>query len=142
MSETYQESRKVHGTIAVDLDGTLAHYDKWVAWDSIGPVIEPMKQRILQWIADGFEVVIFTARVGYPHDKCFVTGRHFTSVDVVRVVQDWLEENGLPRLVVTATKNNTMREIWDDRAIQVIRNTGRTLAEEHEAEKLALRGAP
>jgi hypothetical protein len=35
-----------------------------------------------------------------------------------------------------------MIELWDDRAVQMVPNTGRTLAEEHEAELSALKGAP
>lgn len=133
---------KVHGTIAVDLDGTLARYDKWVAWNVIGPIIEPMKQRILTWLAEGKEVVIFTARAGYDTDTCRVSGFTFTRDDVVAVVQGWLEANGLPRLAVTHEKTDAMIEIWDDRAVQVVSNTGATLAEEHAAELAALQGAP
>jgi hypothetical protein len=35
-----------------------------------------------------------------------------------------------------------MIELWDDRAIQVEPNTGRTVFDEFEAEAVALRGKP
>lgn len=128
--------------IGVDLDGTLAVYDHWVAWNVLGPVIPAMRERILKWLEEGKEVRIFTARVAYETDRCFVTGVDFTRQDVVLLIQDWLKNNGLPRLAVTHEKDFKMIELWDDRAIQVVKNTGRTLAEEHEAELQALRGAP
>lgn len=130
------------GWIGVDLDGTLAHYDKWVQWNVIGSVIEPMKQRIVQWLAEGKEVRIFTARVAFASDKCYVTNTVFTREQITDVIQTWLEANGLPRLRVTHEKDFRMIELWDDRCIQVIPNTGRSLAEEHQAELMALKGKP
>jgi hypothetical protein len=35
-----------------------------------------------------------------------------------------------------------MRELWDDRAIQVVANTGITIADEYEAQLEALKGKP
>jgi len=128
--------------IGVDLDGTLAHYDKWVAWNVIGSVIKPMRERILKWVAEGKTVRIFTARAGFDKDTCYVTGVDFTKQEVVDVIQTWLVQNGMPPFDVTATKDFRMVELWDDRCVQVIPNTGRTLAEEHESEKQALLGAP
>lgn len=128
--------------IGVDLDGTLSHYDEWVNWNVFGEVIEPMRERILKWLAEGIEVRIFTARVGFDADICYKTGEQFTRAQMVKAIQDWLEANGMPRLAVTHEKDNRMIELWDDRAVQVIKNTGRTLSEEHAAELLALQGAP
>jgi hypothetical protein len=133
-------SVSIRAWIGVDLDGTLAEYHGWKAWDNIGPVIAPMKERILRWLAEGHDVRIFTARVAYAQDTCYVTGANFSRAAIVQVIQNWLEVNGLPRLAVTHEKDFQMRELWDDRCVQVIPNTGRTLAEEHEAERLALTG--
>lgn len=41
-----------------------------------------------------------------------------------RAIRDWLELQGLPRLTVQAHKDYQMWELWDDRAVQVIKNTG------------------
>lgn len=128
--------------IGVDLDGTLAYYDKWVAWNVIGPVIPAMSHRISCWIEEDKLVKIFTARVAFERDTCYVTNTSFSRADITRVIQDWLVANGLPRLDVTHEKNFQMVELWDDRAVQVVPNTGRTLAEEHLAELTALRGKP
>ena len=128
--------------IGVDLDGTLAHYDGWKAWNIIGPPIPAMMKRVQNWLAEGHEVRIFTARVAYDEDTCYVTHTKFSRADIVEVVQSWCEQHGLPRLPVTHEKDFQMSELWDDRCVQVIPNTGRSLAEEHLAELTALRGAP
>ena len=129
-----------HGWIAVDLDGTLAYYDKWVAVDDIGEPIPLMLERVKAWLAEGKDVRIFTARAHSSH--CKVTGRWWEAEEIVKVIQDWTEKHTGYRLPVTATKDYMMVEQWDDRAVQVVPNTGRTLAEEYEAEMTALRGKP
>lgn len=128
--------------IGVDLDGTLATYDKWVAWNVFGEVIPPMRDRIHKWLAEGTEVRIFTARVAFEVDECYLTKVKFSREQMIEAIQDWLVANDMPRLQVTHIKDNRMVELWDDRAIQVIKNTGRTLAEEHASIVAALQGAP
>lgn len=103
------------GWIGVDLDGTLAHYDHWRGADHIGEPIQPMLTRVQTWLAEGKNVKIFTARMTEPHRD---------GIDVRRRIQDWCEEHGLPRLEVTNVKDYWMVEVWDDRAVQVIMNTG------------------
>lgn len=126
--------------IGVDLDGTLAFYDKWTAWNVIGPPIPAMLTRVQQWLSEGREVRIFTARCCFDEDTCYKTGAKFTRDDIIRVVQDWCENAGLPRLPVTYMKDFKMVELWDDRAVQVIPNTGRTLADELDAISMAHTG--
>lgn len=104
------------GWIGVDLDGTLAHYDKWRGENHIGEPIPVMVNRIKAWIASGETVKIFTARVG---------GHHYNH-GAASLIRDWLAEIGLPRLDVTATKDFQMTELWDDRAVTVIPNTGKS----------------
>lgn len=53
-----------NGWIAVDFDGTLAHYGTWVGPDHLGEPIAPMVERVKRWLTEGHEVRIFTARVG------------------------------------------------------------------------------
>lgn len=100
--------------IAVDLDGTLAHYEPGQGVKFVGSVIEPMKERVLNWLRSAKTVKIFTARVSVSED----------AVEQRAMIQDWLEANGMPRLEVTCIKDIFMAELWDDRAIGVIRNTG------------------
>lgn len=106
----------MQGWIAVDLDGTLAHYDQWRGEEHIGAPIPVMVRRIKQWLAEGKVVKIFTARAG-------------NGAAQITHVQDWLEAAGLPRLEVTATKDFGMIELWDDRCVQVVPNTGMSLVE-------------
>lgn len=101
------------GWIGVDLDGTLAHYDDWRGIEHIGSPIEPMVARVRMWLAEGQEVRIFTARVaGDAKDL------------VIAYIQEWLEDQGLPKLKVTNIKDFSMIELWDDRAVRVRINTG------------------
>ena len=120
------------GWIGVDLDGTLAQYTVWEGPESIGPPVEKMLTRVKQWIADGSEVRIVTARVSI-YDMTVPANE---LVQVARqAIQDWCVEHGLPRLPVTATKDYGMVELWDDRAIQVAKNTGEKVAAAWKAER-------
>ena len=96
--------------IGVDLDGTLAEYTEWKGIEKIGSPIPLMKKRVLEWINQGYTIKIFTARTSQPRGT-----QH---------VQNWLVKNGFPKLEVTNQKDFDMIELWDDRAIQVIPNTG------------------
>lgn len=100
------------GWIGVDLDGTLAEYDGWVGKHHIGPPIKPMVDRVKAWLLAGQDVRIFTARV---HDK---------DVSVLRPIQNWCIEHIGVSLPVTNVKDFEMIELWDDRAVEVVSNTG------------------
>lgn len=114
-------ANKNYGWIGVDLDGTLAHYDKWRGFDHIGEPVAPMVERVKQWLAEGKKVKIFTARV---------SGREgFDKSRIVTLIQRWCQENIGQALPVTNIKDTGMRELWDDRAVQVIRNTGTPLTQ-------------
>jgi hypothetical protein len=99
--------------IGVDLDGTLAEYHDNIVGNMIGKVVEPMKSLILDWIEEGIEVKIFTARL--------TTGDKNTAI---KNIQNWLVKNGMPKLDVTNVKDYYMMELYDDRAVQVEFNTG------------------
>lgn len=95
--------------IGVDLDGTLAEYHGWD--DEIGKPVPRMMERIYKWLhMPGLQVKIFTARADRP-------------TEIVKV-KEWLIANGLPNLEVTNRKDMFMIELWDDRCVQVIPNTG------------------
>jgi len=100
--------------IGVDLDGTLAH-DVSASSGSrslgeIGTPIKPMLERLKRWIAEGRTVKIFTARASSPRQ--------------VVLVKRWLASHGLPPLEVTNVKDLRMIELWDDRCVQVMTNSG------------------
>lgn len=99
------------GWIGVDLDGTLAYYNGWAGADNIGEPIPEMAKRVKQWISEGREVRVFTARASVPEQ--------------VLPVHKWLEKHGFGWLEVTNVKDFGCVEIWDDRAVRVITNTGK-----------------
>lgn len=107
--------------IGVDFDGTLVVH----AFPKIGLPIWPMINRIKAWLEEGkYDVKILTARVGTGEVK------YRTADEERKLIQDWCESVGLPRLEVTASKDFMMVQLWDDRAIQVIKNTGKIATEE------------
>lgn len=106
----------MNGWIGVDLDGTLAHYEGWQGPLHIGPPVPAMVERVKRWLAQGREVRIFTARVSTPDrvERAIVTA----------AIVSWCEEHIGQELLVTCEKDYGMLELWDDRAVQVIPNTG------------------
>ena len=103
------------GWIGVDLDGTLALHSGNT--EDIGGPIPPMVNRVKKWLDEGKDVRIFTARVG----------RGPSAEERVQAVKDikvWCKRFIGKELPVTACKDYTMLELWDDRAVQVLHNTG------------------
>ncbi len=75
-----------------------------------------MLERVKAWLAEGLEVRIFTARVSGPHAE---------AREVETAIKAWCREHVGRELSATCTKDYQMVELWDDRAVQVERNTGR-----------------
>ena len=109
------------GWIGVDLDGTLAVYDGWQGAHNIGEPIGPMVERVKAWVNQGIQVRIMTARV-YTDGTPARNSDAETSRD--RIAEWCIEHLGF-RLPVTCTKDYGMIELWDDRCVQIIPNTGR-----------------
>lgn len=106
------------GWIGVDLDGTLFKYDGWKGHAYIGEPIMAMVNRVKQWIRDGYEVRIFTARASEEGP-----GRQET-FDAIWAA---LAKIDIPHLMITNVKDYQMVEFWDDRAVRVEKNTGRRI---------------
>lgn len=105
------------GIYGVDLDKTLAHYTSWK--DEIGEPIMPMVSRVKQWLDEGREVVIFTARVALEDG--------FTPESIAeqhKLIKAWCKKHIGRELKVTALKSRHIVQFWDDRAVQVIPNQG------------------
>lgn len=100
--------------IAVDLDGTLAHYDGWKGIEHIGPVIPEVANAMKRAQKEGADVWIFTARVSDPVD----------AEEAGKYIEEWLKANNFQYEGITAVKHKFFSEFWDDRAIQVIKNEG------------------
>jgi hypothetical protein len=103
--------------IGVDLDGTLC---RSANYGEIGEPLQPMVDRVKAWLIQGYEVRIFTARAGSPPPSRIEAEK--------RMIEDWSERMFGRRLRVTATKDDQMFQLWDDRAIAVIPETGQPRA--------------
>ena len=101
------------GYIAVDLDCTLAHYDGWRSDGSVGAPIKIMQDRVIQWLAAGKEVRIMTARASGSD-----------AAKQIIIIKAWCQEHLGQELEVTCCKDYLMEELWDDRAVRVLKNTG------------------
>jgi hypothetical protein len=115
----------VNGWIGVDLDGTLAHYDRWVSAIHIGPPVSAMRERVMGWLDEGRDVRIFTARVYSDGDP----GRQRQAAVALIAIQEWCVRHLGKVLPVTCTKDFGMIELWDDRCVQVRQNTGEKVGE-------------
>jgi len=108
------ESDKI-GWVGIDLDGTLCQYDYWRGKEHIGSPIPLMFDKVKEWISEGKTIKIFTARA---HDP-----------EAIPFIRDWLRKYDLKNLdgsdlEITNVKDYGMIELYDDRAVQIIPNTG------------------
>lgn len=110
--------------IGVDLDGTLAHYEPGEPYDPtfVGEPIPLMVERVKGWIAEGREVRILTARMAVDSPQ-----EHW---DVRSAIQDWCAAHLGKVLEVTCIKDHGMIELWDDRAVRVVKNVGTVSSQE------------
>lgn len=105
-----------HGWIGVDFDGTLAFYERWTGLLEFGDPIPAMVARVKLWLEEGYEVKVFTARAAHD-DKIELA-------HVEQAMREWTFEHIGVALEMTCVKDGGMIELWDDRAVGVIANTG------------------
>jgi hypothetical protein len=96
--------------IAVDFDGTLATHTTYKGPTKLGDPVEKMMARVRRWIKNGKRIKIFTARAD--DEKS------------VNAIKQWLKDNDLPDLEITNLKDRDMTELWDDKAIGIVKNKG------------------
>ena len=96
------------GWIGVDLDGTLAHWDHFRGEEHIGKPVDAMVKRVRQWLREGRDVRLLTARKANPS------------------IRRWMVEHLGQQLPITNVKDRYMIALYDDRAIQVKRYLGTT----------------
>ena len=107
----------------VDFDGTLAHFDRWRGPNNFGRPISSMIKKVKDFIRNGDEVVIFTARLT-PSKKYKIEDIGLMKQGIER----WCVRNLGKKLRITNTKGNA-DVIYDDRCQKIIQNTGLTEAE-------------
>jgi hypothetical protein len=85
-----------------------------------------MVERVKQWLTEGkYDVRIFTARVSSSDEQEVAA--------VEDAIESWCKEHIGQALPVTCKKDNQMVQLWDDRAMQVVPNTGESVQELLEA---------
>lgn len=111
----------MNGWIGVDLDGTLAEVDYSTPYDYkfIGNPVPRMVERVKSWVESGIPVKIVTARVSSNCPE---------RTECIEIIESWCIKHLGFKLEVTSEKDYWMIELWDDRCIQVIPNTGMSLA--------------
>jgi hypothetical protein len=94
-----------------------------VSEDHIGEPVLRMIEKVRQYLAMGRKVRIVTAR-------CAPEGRTDEEISHIHnVIEDWCERHIGVRLPVTCSKDYGCVEIHDDRAVQIVPNTGMTVEE-------------
>lgn len=102
------------GWIGVDFDCTLATAYPGHG-DELGSPVPEMVKRVKKWLEEGEDVRLFTARADFP--KQFPALRR------------WMKSHLGEALPITNIKDYHMKELWDDRAIQVVPNTGKPVGD-------------
>lgn len=105
-----------HHWIGVDLDGTLARDDAeghFLPPYTLGEPIPEMIEMVKSLLAAGVTVKIFSARACEPES--------------IPIIQAWAEQHGLGRPEVTNQKDYDLIRYYDDRAIQMVPNRGKSV---------------
>lgn len=103
-------------TVAVDLDGVLAQYDKWRGVEHIGKPILHAKQFMQELIEMGHHVVVYTTRTNPD-----VNGRagDYTADELAGRIHEWLADNDIPYHEVYVGAGKPIASAYvDDRAVE------------------------
>jgi hypothetical protein len=108
--------------IGVDFDGTLATEEPGRTNPyELGRPIPEMVNRVKEWLAAGYRVKLFTARMA----SYSVTSQYHRNLDTMEaLLRSWCREHIGAELECTNQKDGGMEVLWDDRAVRVIANTG------------------
>jgi hypothetical protein len=112
---------KESNVIAVDLDATLAD-DSVISMEDykpylIGDPVPLMVDRVKEWLRQGKEVVILTARVHPTHGLA-------ENALTEKAIKEWCVKHIGKELLVTCEKSPMFCEIWDDKAVRIVKNRG------------------
>lgn len=108
--------------IYIDFDGVIAKQEGGYKRE-IGEPIIPMINKVNQWIKDGHNITIFTARADYSDS--------FEKMDL----EIFLAKHFGKILPITNKKSHNADLYIDDKAIRCIKNTGILLDDFEEIEK-------
>ena len=111
--------------IAVDFDGTLAKYDGWKGPRKLGEPVPAMLERVKAELKAGNHVRIYTARVNPG-----ITYEHaMDATDAFILIVGWCHAHIGQILPITYVKSPDIEIFLDDRARQVVENTGKIVGE-------------
>ena len=128
------------GWWGVDLDCTMAEYEKFQGPEHIGAPIMRTIRRVRYWLRQGRDVRVFTARVHLPHYTDADFGESYqNAVVAVKAIDAFCDEHFGRRLPITCEKDYHMVSLLDDRVEQVIPNTGKLVRHELRTAVEALR---
>jgi len=99
--------------IAVDFDGTLLDQNNIPAGGRMGPPTQGALAWINRWVAEGHQIVIFTARA-------------VNKPEVYQAVEDWLRHFQVPYHGITNIKQPYFAAMIDNQAIEFQGDWGRT----------------
>jgi hypothetical protein len=123
--------------IGFDLDGTLAEYDDWKGPEHVGKPVPRMIKKAKDCINRGITVKILTARVA-PR-QCLTTEELISNLeDIVKAtkaIKVWCKKHLGVELPVVSCKDFNMLWFYDDRCVQVERDTGYILGQDFKLPK-------
>lgn len=101
-----------------DLDGTLAASEpgEFAGTVNIGTPIKKMIDVVKEYLSQGKKCKIMTARAH--------AAERDNNKEILIAIEKWCKEHIGQVLEITCVKNSSMKELWDDRAIAVCRNSG------------------
>ena len=117
-------------TWAFDFDSTLSFYEEPFS-TTLGPPVPEMVRKVKAAIAEGVQVVIFSARV-YPGADY---ERLAQSTNAMLNIAEWCQKHIGQVLPITFVKMPIFTKLYDDRAIEILPNTGVELRDLIEATK-------
>lgn len=104
-----------------DLDGTLAASEpgEHAGTVNIGTPVPAMINIVKLYLSQGKKCKIMTARAN--------SAQRDNKPEIITAIEKWCLEHIGQVLEVTCVKTGAMKELWDDRAISVLRNTGKAV---------------
>jgi hypothetical protein len=115
--------------VGVDLDGTLSRDDNPGHFEPPYPLGEPIPEMVAMvksLMEGGVRVKIFSARACDPAR--------------IPLIQAWAEKHGLGQMEVTNSKDFDLIRYYDDRAIQMLPNQGKSVGSAAHNARAAARG--